>query len=1191
MAKRIHARGKFEASWGRPGNRATVIDLAYSNRTEPLLDALAENVAAGQATLYDPICLLVPNGYVESYVKQGLARRRGIAAHVEARFLKKFLREVAEASAPGLRIVDRDVIEGELLALFHDGKRLALAELAAVRGYLDPEDGDRNALDRRRAQLAARIAELFDEYAYSRPEMLTVWKKGGLITGWDEPQQRWQRELWLALFGRTGTLSGRDTATLPDFFERTPPTSLRVAGPAHVFGISFVARLYRSIFASLARATSLFVYTLNPCRELWEDVQPVRRFHPRRRASSRQLALALGDDAAAAAAAGDENPLLALWGRPGRDSIRLYNELSDCNFHERFEDPAAGMASPTLLATLQREVLERAPRSPDPAPRDESLVMFAAPDRRRELETVAAEIWSLVRRDDTLRFDDFAVVVPASSSATYLPLAREVFAAASELPHTVLDLPSAAEGQVLAAVELLLALPSGPLGRPELLQLAMHPTVARRFPDVDPEAFLALCEQLGIVRGADGGDLADSYADDDRVSWDQGLRRLALGAFLSGRRSGDERPFSFDGQAMLAADLPVGAEPAARALGIIARELIAFARTARALVAPIARFMALFRRALAATIRPASPEEQAALGDCFALLERIATAAPPDLEVGYGVAAELVRARLGTAQRRSRPPEGVAVAAFAPLRALPFRIVFMLGLDERVFPSPAGFGALDLRAAAPQPGDVTPREQDEYVFLETLLSARERLYLSYIGRDAETGDKKEPSSTVLALADVLARSPDGDELLRHITWATPALERHRDDAVCAVIPAAARERQAAALGQSLRQAADVIQLPDTVALRATVPAATWAAIASPLGHLGMGARRDGRRRAITTLTLTDLRRFLECPLQGSVRVLLPMRDDGDAEDEAEAALRERENLGDARMTTLPLLRELFARAIDAGATDDVALAERYDAAVAGLRLDATLPSGLFGAVVRSQHLATLAVWREGLRAALQGRLPSGLAPIWYGAAPEHRRDIAIAPAVPLTVRLPEGPRAVALHGQGEMLALVDGKRVAVTLVTGRNRDRSFERDRLRAWFTHLALAASGVGADRPLTSLVIAADRDGQSAKPNRADLAPLSADAARALLEALAGELLGGVHPYLMPCEGVFTWKRREGNKNAMTVRQAVLLVRDDNFTRLSSDRGPVADARRYPVPADRDADDYVGRRFGPYFTSLEER
>ena len=53
-----------------------------------------------------------------------------------------------------------------------------------------------------------------------------------------------------------------------------------------------------------------------------------------------------------------------------------------------------------------------------------------------------------------------------------------------------------------------------------------------------------------------------------------------------------------------------------------------------------------------------------------------------------------------------------------------------------------------------------------------------------------------------------------------------------------------------------------------------------------------------------------------------MRVLLPMRDDDDADDEAEAALRERENLGDVRVQTLPLLRDVFARAIDAGATDD-----------------------------------------------------------------------------------------------------------------------------------------------------------------------------------------------------------------------------------------------------------------------------
>jgi len=95
----------------------------------------------------------------------------------------------------------------------------------------------------------------------------------------------------------------------------------------------------------------------------------------------------------------------------------------------------------------------------------------------------------------------------------------------------------------------------------------------------------------------------------------------------------------------------------------------------------------------------------------------------------------------------------------------------------------------------------------------------------------------------------------------------------------------------------------------------------------------------------------------------------------------------------------------------------------------------------------------------------------------------------------------------------------------------------------------------------------------------------PIDAAEARALLAELAAELLAGVFPYLLPCEGVFTWWKRRGKDNELTVREAVLLLRDDNFTRLSSDRGPIADARRYPVPATADADDIVARRFQPYF------
>ena len=660
-----------------------MIRFCCSNRLEALALALADTVAAGRRSLFDPVHLVVPNPLVEGYVKQALARRLGIAAHVETGFLRGFLRKVAADSAPEARIADRDLIEGELLALLHDQGWLNGPELGPVRDYLAGAGAavEPDALDRKRVQLAAELAALFDEYAFSRPEMLASWRQGALDPEADEALQRWQRALWLALHGPRGAFAARGIVTLPDFFAQTPAEKLRPPPAVHLFGISYVARLYGAIFESLGRATELHVYALSADRP--------------------------------DAADGDGSSLLDAWARPGRDNVQLLGRLAGAGgVDARFVNPAPeGRAS--RLAALHQAVLERHPPPLHPRASDDSLVVVPAPDPRRELETIAAEIWARLRADETLTFADFAVVVPQASAAVYLPIAEAVFEEASRLPHTVIDLPRPAERRVTDAVALLLELPSGALARPDLLRVAMHPTVARRFPDVDPEDWLALCEALEIVRGADRADQPTSYLARDRTSWDQGLRRLALGAFLTGPRGGEERPFVLDREAVLPVDLPAAMEPAARALGVVARELCAFARAARGDPAPFEVHAALLRRTIAETILPEPGDEEAVLGDALGVIERVAAFVPAALPVSFRVAAELVKARLGETPRRHRTPEGVTVASFVPMRALPFRHIFVAGLDERVFPAPEGVRALDLRAGARRPGDVTPREQDQ----------------------------------------------------------------------------------------------------------------------------------------------------------------------------------------------------------------------------------------------------------------------------------------------------------------------------------------------------------------------------------------------------------------------------------------------------------------------------------------------
>ncbi len=1137
-----------------------MIRFCCSNRLEALVEALADAVGAGRTSLFDPVTLVVPNALVEGYVKQGLARRLGIAAHIETGFLRGFLRKVAASSAPDAVIADRDLLEGALLELFHDQGWLGGPELGPVRDYLGGGGGalDADARDRKRVQLAAELAALYDEYAFSRPEMLAAWREGGLAPEADTALQRWQREIWLALHGPGGLFAARGVVTLPDFFARTPVAALRPPPAVHLFGISYVARLYGAIFETLARATDLFVYTLSPDR-----------------------ATASGE--APGEATVEAGSPLEQWARPGRDNVQLLARLAGAAVDARFLDPAAGARAPRLAA-LQKAVLDRAPmprrkRSSS----DESLTVVPATDPRRELETIAAEIWSRVRGDETLTFADFAVVVPAASAAVYLPLAQAVFEQASRLPHTIVDLPRSAERRILDVVALLLELPLGSLGRPDLLRVAMHPTVARRFPDVDPEDWLALCEALEIVRGADRADQPDSYLERDRTSWDQGLRRLALGAFLSGPRSGAEEPFVLDGEAMLPVDLAPDLEPAARALGIVARELIAFARAGRGAPAPFEAHAALLRRTIAQTIFPEAGDEEAALGDALRAIETVAASLPAMLPVSFRVAAELVKARLGAAPRRHRAPEGVTVASFVPMRALPFRHIFVAGLDERAFPAPDSIRALDLRARARRPGDVTPREQDQHMFLETLLGARERITLSYVARDAVTGEEKSPSSVVRALLDLV--EPDhAAEAPSEIVRARPPLARHEDAAACAVIPAAARERRAAGLGASLRRAngGGARQLPPLGELRGALGAGVWPGVAAELDWIGPPERAAGLR-ARRGLTLTDLRRFLECPLQASARVLLPVADEGDALAEAEAALREHEPLDEVRAETVPFLRDVVMGALggavavtDAG---DRALAAAYDRAAEARRLEGVLPDGLFGRAMRERHLVLLGCWRDGILRATGGLL-SPPAPLWLGVAPEHRRDVVLR--APLAVPLADGS-LVTITGRTALCGrAADESRVVLSLHASTSQDK-LERDLLGPFFTHLALAALGDG-ERPTRAIIVRPGKDGGSDVEERLFL-PIAADPARNYLGVLVAELLHDVHAYFLPCEGVFFWKDHTDKGDEIGVRQSILLLRDDNWTRFASDHGPIPDPRDYPVPDEAAARTMVERRFAPYF------
>jgi len=102
-----------------------------------------------------------------------------------------------------------------------------------------------------------------------------------------------------------------------------------------------------------------------------------------------------------------------------------------------------------------------------------------------------------------------------------------------------------------------------------------------------------------------------------------------------------------------------------------------------------------------------------------------------------------------------------------PMRSIPFKIVCLLGMNDQDYPRQSAPRDFDLMAKSWRAGDRSRREDDRYLFLEAILSARQKLYISWQGHRSTDHAEQPPSVLVSQLRDVLqARFADAPQAQR-----------------------------------------------------------------------------------------------------------------------------------------------------------------------------------------------------------------------------------------------------------------------------------------------------------------------------------------------------------------------------------------------------------------------------------------
>ena len=112
--------------------------------------------------------------------------------------------------------------------------------------------------------------------------------------------------------------------------------------------------------------------------------------------------------------------------------------------------------------------------------------------------------------------------------------------------------------------------------------------------------------------------------------------------------------------------------------------------------------------------------------------------------------------------------QGITCASLQPYRSVPFRMICVLGMNEGEFPRQRPSLRFDL--AARLPGQLSKEAQEQHIFAELLISARQRLLLFY-----EDASAKNPSGCLHQLASFVAKiyTPEDKDVWEQLTEQHP----------------------------------------------------------------------------------------------------------------------------------------------------------------------------------------------------------------------------------------------------------------------------------------------------------------------------------------------------------------------------------------------------------------------------------
>lgn len=719
------------------------LQLFVSNSLKALSQHLSQSLAHSRRGVFQPDVIVTQTDGMSNWLTLEIAEKTGIAANIEWLKPGELVQQLYWLlGGRHEQMIARQSLDWLIYkVLGSDGFQQKFKDKAAYYNQ------DAATKEIRQMSLAGKLADLFDQYQIYRTEIIHDWN----TKAWQEaePKFMWQAYIWQSVKNEAGQsvpdMTDVRTFILEELKNKDTVEHLRKRLPnVYLFGLSIITQFHIRIFYEVAKHINLHFYLQNPAPDVfWMEDKSEKEI----------LKLKIKNKTGKVWEATEGNSLLANWGKVLQNTFGMLYQTEDF-INNQIDVDVAEPQPNTLLAKIQNDIFNNNTEKIIFTPtdlNDESIIINSCYTRAREVEVLYNYLVSLFHHKKIKEANARDILVMVNNIDDYAPYIRAIFKNAPvKFPFNIADESFVHGDTPVSSLVALLEINESSLTAENVLQLLESANIRNHFGITDIEHIRKSVNLANIRFGIDNDIADDSYL----VSWNNGLRRMMFGLCLSGSSE-----FQFgNAPSFYCLDNTEGIENTQQIIRFadFVTQLIDHIRN-RKEPKTLEQWAAFVMNTIDSFIDTTNEDDERYLAVINRHLKNYEEVAPlVETTFNYEIFSSHITATLQHEQQTKLfSSGGITFCSFIPMRSIPFKVIAILGLGFNDFPRKEIKPDFDLIQQQRRIGDRNIKDNDKHLFLETILSAQEKLYLSFTGRSAKDNSHLPPSILLDELLDYI----------------------------------------------------------------------------------------------------------------------------------------------------------------------------------------------------------------------------------------------------------------------------------------------------------------------------------------------------------------------------------------------------------------------------------------------------